>query len=879
VALRAVTPSPPDRVAAPERAGVRGDVLVRLEQAIRRGGGAVIAGDAGIGKSHAARTLARRLRTRGATVELVLATEAASTVPFGALAGLLGPAVAPAGGDLLDILRSAGAQLTRRAGAGGLVVIVDDAHRLDPASAALVLQLVTRHGIRVLATVRAGAHAPDAVTSLWKDVGLLRVDLEPLTEEAAGDVVRHLLGGPVERGTRRWLWDTSAGNPLFLRELVRSGVELGSLVEESGHWRRTKAIAPPARLLDLLEERIDSLSTDERRALALVVLAEPASLNLLAGLGALDAARALESRGLLAAAETVPVNGLRVGHPLYGEALRASLKATEVHDLHRELAGHLDPAAEGARLRLATWALEEGQQGAGTQFAAAAEEALAAFDPDLAIRLGRAAIVAAPGIDAALPLASALRAVGRFAEAEEHLAAVEGEARSSPRVTSYLFVRATNLQWGLGRPDAAHSVLARVPVEPGCAAVAAALDSSAGRLGDGVENAQRALANPGTDRLARAIAAVVIGNGLAALGDPRAALDVLDRVERSAGGVESEWPRAAVAVTATFYGAEQWAERRQALERRHAAARAAGDDARATLCELALVRLAVPSGDLGVARRLAEDALARLAFMDPRAMVPVCHAAVAEAEAMTGRAEAARAALNRGYSMLDVERSNSLADESLHLASVLVLAAEGNHVEAQEIALKGAQAAGEAVLIEAEMLHLYMRVGGAPNRVALRLQEIAAASRAGMAELWARQAVAARDGDGGTLEAVADNFDRVGARIFAAEAAAQAAVAHSAGGSADARRRAEGYAARLATACGAGGLTLVTTMRMSALTAREQQTARLVARGLSNAQIAARLSLSVRTVESHIYRATTKLGLHDRAALAALLAGTREARA
>jgi DNA-binding CsgD family transcriptional regulator len=66
---------------------------------------------------------------------------------------------------------------------------------------------------------------------------------------------------------------------------------------------------------------------------------------------------------------------------------------------------------------------------------------------------------------------------------------------------------------------------------------------------------------------------------------------------------------------------------------------------------------------------------------------------------------------------------------------------------------------------------------------------------------------------------------------------------------------------------------------MSALTAREQQTARLVARGLSNAQIAARLSLSVRTVESHIYRATTKLGLHDRAALAALLAGTREARA
>jgi DNA-binding CsgD family transcriptional regulator len=257
-------------------------------------------------------------------------------------------------------------------------------------------------------------------------------------------------------------------------------------------------------------------------------------------------------------------------------------------------------------------------------------------------------------------------------------------------------------------------------------------------------------------------------------------------------------------------------------------------------------------------------------------MVPVCHAAVAEAEAMAGRAEEARAALQRGYATQGAGRSNSLADDSLHLARVLVLAAEGNHVEAQEIALKGAQATGEAVLIEAERLHLYMRVGGAPRRVAPRLNEIAAASRAGMAELWARQALAAHDGDGAKLEAVAAEFERVGARIFAAEAAAQAAVAHGAGGSDDARRRAEGRAARLASACGAGGLTLVTTMRMSALTAREQQTARLVARGLSNAEIAARLSLSVRTVESHIYRATTKLGLHDRAALGALLAGTRE---
>ena len=48
------------------------------------------------------------------------------------------------------------------------------------------------------------------------------------------------------------------------------------------------------------------------------------------------------------------------------------------------------------------------------------------------------------------------------------------------------------------------------------------------------------------------------------------------------------------------------------------------------------------------------------------------------------------------------------------------------------------------------------------------------------------------------------------------------------------------------------------------LTAREAQLVELASRGLSNAEIADRLVLSVRTVESHIYRAMQKLGVGDR---------------
>ncbi|MDQ3827206.1 MAG: helix-turn-helix transcriptional regulator, partial [Actinomycetota bacterium] len=56
-----------------------------------------------------------------------------------------------------------------------------------------------------------------------------------------------------------------------------------------------------------------------------------------------------------------------------------------------------------------------------------------------------------------------------------------------------------------------------------------------------------------------------------------------------------------------------------------------------------------------------------------------------------------------------------------------------------------------------------------------------------------------------------------------------------------------------------------------ALSRREMEVACLVAEGLSNAEIAERLVVSVRTVENHLYRACTKLGITDRAELAALL--------
>ncbi|MFI5875436.1 response regulator transcription factor, partial [Streptomyces sp. NPDC051445] len=133
---------------------------------------------------------------------------------------------------------------------------------------------------------------------------------------------------------------------------------------------------------------------------------------------------------------------------------------------------------------------------------------------------------------------------------------------------------------------------------------------------------------------------------------------------------------------------------------------------------------------------------------------------------------------------------------------------------------------------------------------------------------FGRHARALVRGDGPALDLVAAELEGRGFLLFAAEAYAQAVRVHRDPGAA---RTARTRAVALARRCQGARTPALSGLVLGELTARQRQIVTLAAAGLSNRQIAERLTLSVRTVGNHLYGAYTRLGAGDRAALPRLV--------
>jgi DNA-binding CsgD family transcriptional regulator len=845
---------------------------------VRTGGalpGVVIHGPAGVGKSRLAREAAAAAEREGALVEWVQATRSAATVPLGAFAGLLDGGVRS--DDLLELMRSSVDTLRERAGRRPLVLGVDDAQSLDPTSAALVLHLATTGTAFVLATVRAGEPVPDAIVALWKDQGAARLELEHLGEEETGAVVEAALGGPLEQAAHQWIFQSSRGNVLYTREIVLGARDRGALRLVDDLWRLDREQSLSSSLVELVSDRMAELTDDERRVIELLALGEPLPLSELTGLASTEAVAATEARGMIAFAAPAAGQAARLSHPLYGEVLRASLPAARGRDVRLRLAAmaqtrpDLTPADA---LRIAYWLHDAGEPIPPALLLDAARAAIPSGDPELGARLAARAVEAGAGVEASLVLARAYAARKRFAEAEAVLAGIEDGLPTQEIATDYLEQRIAVLYWGLRQLDAAQALLVRAAgwwpepawqlhVEP----LRLHLDALTAWVTGQADVSEQLLADPKLAPEIRQQLEPIHAVNLFFGGRAKEAYALIRRIRPA---VPLRSPSDSLALIAwSMIGVESgedFPEVQATMERTLTQAVRANDHGAAGLAALSLGGQHYLAGRLVDAARWLAEAELQFEHGDAFGTVVVVRASAVYLAHTAGDGAGAAEALRRCHDA--IAGPEPLANEVPYVvrARAMVALGEGDPAGAQRMLLDTATEMAQWPIYAAQLLYEALRAGAPARDVLAPLRAARERSDARLTAAYVADVEARVAGDGAALLTAVDELEAIGTLVYAREAAAEAARLFLAAGRQDSARRAAARSRDL-FARGQGGIAPAIDGLDGpavALTPRETQLVELAARGLSNAEIADRLVLSVRTVESHVYRAMQKLGVSDR---------------
>ncbi|MCW2132424.1 helix-turn-helix transcriptional regulator [Arthrobacter sp. VKM Ac-2550] len=246
--------------------------------------GALIVGAPGIGKTALLGHIAQVLRPDFRFIRLAGSAASLLDVPFAALGPLLGDEVPPAPDTLpVEVLRATLRFLSGHAEPP--VLLVDDAHELDPGSAGILAQLIGSGAVQALLAARPGNSLDPELVALQQDGQLERCELAPLTVPEVHDVVRHVLGGPVLPAAIRLLDRNSGGHPRNLLALLAESRRLNRLVEHNGNWLPNGRFPETSELLqDMLREDLQRLAPAEQETVYAVALAGPLRLRLLSRL-------------------------------------------------------------------------------------------------------------------------------------------------------------------------------------------------------------------------------------------------------------------------------------------------------------------------------------------------------------------------------------------------------------------------------------------------------------------------------------------------------------------------------------------------------------------------------------------------------------------
>lgn len=878
------------------------DTVLSEIHALRADGlGVILRGSPGVGKSSILRHIASDVTTAGGTAIVLSGSELGTSVPLGAFLPLLDAATlgvhrpggtsapgtsapgqsapsqsgpTPSSAAPLDLLTIADA--ARRTAKTADLLVVDDAHLLDPASAGLVHQLASA-GTAVLLAARRNEPLAAAIDALWRAGGIRPVEIEAFTEEETAALLQSMLSGLVDGGLVRATFEASAGNALYIRELLGAGLDQRVVVRRRGVWVLRAPLPVADNLTALLQERFAGAEDEVKFAAELVAVMDSLRLSWAERVLTSAVWERAEAAGLVRS-EGVSQVALRLAHPLYRAAVLGTMTALRRRRVYESLvtAVGADPLSEAERIALGRWSLELNEDRPVGEWLALAQ-LVQAVNPALAEDFLVAGVAAGGGIPAKLLLANLLTHQHRVVESEAIFAELSADELNLEQRRSLAATRAFLLAMPAQRPLGALALLdeaiAQFGENPELTVVRSTALWRCGRVAEAITAAQIVLAEIDLPIPITAHACLTAVSAMIYAHDQRGVSKLVDRMMELTQHSTDALPEgtgAALLVNASRH-AMMLGDLQKAAHltaQGYLTALQGGDDGVRAQYALLYGWNRALAGDLTLGLRYLKEAHAGHGVWTPTTLPWVRSTLI---QILVGCGEVATA--RRELYWLTTEPFAELYTVDVALARASVLAASGQCDRAIAVLREvcpWAEANGQRLRAE-EAWHARMRYGDhdAVEGVIDRYSRQPGAQQGAIVA----HAVALRADDPDALERAARSLGEAGLYWYAAEAAAHAVQAQ--------RKRKDGRAelfaierlTRLVARCPGLNSALIRDQLRSPLTARESELAERAALGHSDAQIAQQLGISVRTVQTHLGRVYGKLGVHGRMELTRALIG------